>query len=212
LLEPKVLENKVYVPTAILEPTPEELLNKDESPIATLLPMDELLFRAALPIAIFIFPVLFCAAAKPNDILWLGPFTWPAHWLLILIRSGLLSVVPIKLLDVVPVLPFKLQPLPLPEDDTLCQLGTVGEPIFTMSWLTVESYTSSPFAGLLIELIPVVVMRGIRSPLLVALTSKIAEGSGVIVPMPTPWQQTEKDMPIEATVRNRYFLISVDFE
>src|SRR5215467_14644591 len=98
-----------------------EVLNIDESPIATLLLAIPLLFRAALPIAIFIVPVLFCAAAKPNEILWLAPSTWPAHWLLTLMRNGLLSVVPIKLLDVVPELPLKPQPLPLPEDDTLCQ-------------------------------------------------------------------------------------------
>src|SRR5882724_7596741 len=88
-------------------------------------------------------------------------FNSPACKLFTLKRNAVLSVVPINWpAGLIPLFPVKLH-----ASDVLpaigCQLGVVGFPVFTISWLVKVSKTSNPFAGPAIDNKVVVFILGI---------------------------------------------------
>jgi hypothetical protein len=94
-----------------------------------------------------------------------------------------------------------------------CQLGTTGVPTFTISWLTTESYTSKPLAGLAMALMEVKLILGISNPLLVAVMSNTAEASGVKVPIPIPCEnEAYEARNIKYRTSNLFFINRTCFE
>src|SRR5882724_2487576 len=87
-----------------------------------------------------------------------------------------------------------LHPLLLLPGRIGCQLGAEGVPIFTISELTSESYTNRPLAGELMVSMEDVFILGISNPLAVWVISSAAEALGVVIPMPTLWENTFRGM------------------